>query len=94
MRTAIPTTLVLTALAATVSVGFAHDPAHDPFGPSSGVRAHTAPAVSPVELLPAGTILGYGDHMYTPVPGWCQLPEGKPLGNTHGGIMGSLSVSP
>lgn len=59
-------------------------------GPGHHDHGHShakAPAVSPVEQLPAGTRLMVGDAMYEPVPGWCALPDERPLGNTHGGIV-------
>lgn len=60
-------------IASTLAV---HDPVVGP-----------APEVSPVELLPAGTRLGTAPFEFEPVPGWCQLPDEKPLGNTHGTIV-------
>jgi sugar lactone lactonase YvrE len=46
---------------------------------------HHAPATAPT--AEHRIVVGSGDHTYEAVPGWCKLPDGKPLGNTHGGIV-------
>ncbi len=48
-------------------------------------KASLAPAFAPTALLRIA--LGQGEMRYESVPGWCELPDARPLGNTHGGIV-------
>lgn len=59
---------------------------------SSGGFAHPGIHEGKTPILFAPTLfgaysLGSGDFSFQSVPGWCQLPESRPLGNTHGGIV-------
>ena len=48
-------------------------------------HSHQAPPEA--ASLTHAVTTGSGSETYRSVPGWCQLPDGKPLGNTHGGIV-------
>jgi hypothetical protein len=53
-----------------------------------GPHHHHHPSAAPrVPTIEAAAILGQGAHRYLPVAGWCRLPDERPLGNTHGGIV-------
>jgi sugar lactone lactonase YvrE len=64
----------LLSLAALCFMPLVHDGHH-------GSPPATAPTLEqPVEI-------GRGPMAFRAVPGWCRLPSGRPLGNTHGGIV-------
>ena len=46
-----------------------------------------AGSLSVAKEAPEPILLGAGDHTYEWVSGWGELPDGKPLGNTHGCIV-------
>ena len=47
---------------------------------------HSAPTADAKSVTQAATT-GSGIHTYQSIPGWCELPDGKALGNTHGGMV-------
>lgn len=52
--------------------------------------AHHHPGAHPAPAAPTvahAITTGSGEHAYESVPGWCRLPGGTPIGNTHGAIV-------
>jgi hypothetical protein len=52
------------------------------------LAAHVDPGTvpgAPHEHAPA--VVGEGKHRYMTVPGWGELPDGRPIGPTHGGVV-------
>ncbi|MFO8027581.1 MAG: hypothetical protein R6U56_07945 [Opitutales bacterium] len=50
--------------------------------------AHVDPGTKPGAHHHADpVVVGAGDHRYRTVPGWGELPGGKPIGPTHGGAV-------
>ncbi len=48
---------------------------------------HSHPAPLEAQSVVKAVATGSGSETYQSVPGWCQLPDGKALGNTHGAIV-------
>ncbi len=48
---------------------------------------HQHPAPADAAAITETVVTGSGSETYQTVPGWCELPDGKALGNTHGGIV-------
>ena len=49
--------------------------------------AHPDEGVKPGEEVKTPVITGNGGWTYEAVPGWGVLPDGKPIGPTHGGVL-------
>ncbi len=50
-------------------------------------HAHPDHAAAPGTDVEAPVVTGNGEWTFGAVPGWGKLPEGKPLGPTHGGVL-------
>lgn len=51
------------------------------------ILAHPDSDTPPGEALQHPVVTGNGGWTYTAIPAWGQLPEGKPIGPTHGGVV-------
>jgi hypothetical protein len=71
--------LLTVALLCTAEARAHPDPSH---GSAAATTASVGAVGSPVTPARVDPTL-----VYEPVPGWCALPDDRPLGNTHGGIV-------
>lgn len=51
------------------------------------LMAHVDPGTKPGEHHQHSTVVGEGDYRFQTMPHWGELPEGKAIGPTHGGVV-------
>ncbi len=54
---------------------------------ASSTQAHLDPDTAPGEHTHEAVITGSDDYQFQTVPGWGELPDGKQIGPTHGGVV-------
>ncbi len=53
----------------------------------SALHAHPDAGTKPSEHPTHPVVTGSGAYQYQTVPAWCELPDGKKIGPTHGGVV-------
>ncbi|MBT8484612.1 MAG: hypothetical protein HKO59_04040 [Phycisphaerales bacterium] len=71
--------LIAITIATLATIATAHDGTHP--------HEHAAAPAPPTPTIESATQVGIAPLAFEPVPGWCALPDERPLGNTHGGIV-------